>query len=128
MKINLHVYIVAGCVAAALFSSCAGTGGAVQSETYRETVQKEIEVGRAALSKIAGTYGILRDDDATAYLNKFLQSLALYTERQELEYFAGILETDQVNAYSLPGGYVLVTLGALKTLDSPGALAGSTRS
>ena len=89
-----------------------------------ETVQKEIEVGKASLAKISGKYGIVRDQEATIYLNKYLKSLALYAERQGLVYSSLILANDQVNAYSLPGGYVLVTLGALKGIQGPGELAG----
>jgi predicted Zn-dependent protease len=48
----------------------------------------------------------------------------LYCERQEFDYFFAILDTDTVNAYSLPGGYVLITKGALKALQTPGELAG----
>ncbi|MCK4797966.1 MAG: M48 family metalloprotease, partial [Spirochaetes bacterium] len=48
----------------------------------------------------------------------------LYTERQELEYYFAILATDKVNAYALPGGYILVSLGVIKRIEEPGALVG----
>jgi beta-barrel assembly-enhancing protease len=89
-----------------------------------ETVYKEVEIGKAVFAKLAGKYGILRDNETTEYLNKFGKTLALYTERQELDYFFGILATDKVNAYALPGGYILISIGALKRIDNPSALAG----
>jgi len=45
-------------------------------------------------------------------------------ERPSLQYRCVILATEQVNAYSLPGGYVCITLGALKAMREPGELAG----
>jgi predicted Zn-dependent protease len=108
--------IVAGCASAPVERA--------SSSELAAQVAKEQEVGDAAFAKLAGTYGLVTDDEATAYLNKYLQSLALYTERQELTYRAAILDTDQVNAYALPGGYVLVTLGTLHRMESPGELAG----
>ncbi len=87
-------------------------------------VAKEEEVGEAAFAKLAGQFGVVQDAEATEYLNKYLQSLALFVERQELNYYAAILDTDQVNAYALPGGYIFVTLGTLKRVESPGELAG----
>ncbi|OHD09504.1 MAG: hypothetical protein A2086_16865 [Spirochaetes bacterium GWD1_27_9] len=90
----------------------------------REKTLKEIEVGQAVFAKIAGKYGILKNQEATEYLNKFGKSLAFYTERQDIEYFFAILNTEQINAYSLPGGYILISLGALKQVKNPGALAG----
>lgn len=108
-----------------LLFSCAGGPEARETATGDvETVKKEIEVGKAAFAKIVGKYGMLKDEAATAYLNKYVKSLALYSDRQELEYFAAILGTAQVNGYSLPGGYIMITQGALERMDEPGALAG----
>ena len=89
------------------------------SQELAAEVAKENEVGEAAFAKLAGQYGIVRDESATAYLNKYLQSLALYVERQELTYRAAILDTEQVNAFALPGGYILGTLGTLQQVESP---------
>ncbi len=107
--------------------SCATTKGSVITEEQKQTLEiaeKEKEIGDAAFAKLAGKYGVLRDEALTAYLNKFGKSIALYCERQEFDYFFAILDTDTVNAYSLPGGYVLITKGALKALQTPGELAG----
>jgi predicted Zn-dependent protease len=93
-------------------------------EEQREALEKEIEVGRAVFAKLAGNFGVVKDEQTTSYLNMFGKSLGLYTERQELEYFFCILATEQVNAYSLPGGYILVSHGALARVQTPGQLAG----
>lgn len=107
--------------------SCATTKGSVITSEQKKTLEiaeKEREIGSAAFAKLAGKYGVLRDEELTGYLNKFGKSLALYCARQEFDYYFAILDTDTVNAYSLPGGYVLITKGALKALQSPGELAG----
>lgn len=101
----------------------AGPSQAAQ-DAAREALSKEVEVGKAALAKLAGTYGVVKDREATEFLNLYLKSLALYVERQNLPYQVAILDTDQVNAYSLPGGYILITRGALRAIREPGALAG----
>ena len=95
-----------------------------EREKELERVEKEKEVGKSAFAKLSGKYGIFDNKDATEYLNKLGKSLALYTERQDIEYFFAILNTDQVNAYALPGGYVLITMGALKRVENPGELIG----
>ena len=130
MKIS-SLFLVVAAGAALILGGCATSpepseGGteAAYTAADEDTVRKEIEVGQAALAKLAGKYGIVQDEEATEYLNKYLKSLGLYVERQEIEYFAGILATNQVNAYALPGGYILVSLGALKRVEHPGALAG----
>ena len=114
-------------ISLSVFFSCTTTEDVeltVEQEKILEFAEKEIEVGRAVFAKLAGKYGIVRNEAATKYLNKLGKSLALYTERQELEYFFAILNTEEINGYALPGGYILITLGALKQIKEPGALAG----
>lgn len=128
-KVFSNEYLRILTVLLCLFSvvSCATTKGSVITEEQKQTLEiaeKEKEIGDAAFAKLAGKYGVLRDEALTAYLNKFGKSIALYCERQEFDYFFAILDTDTVNAYSLPGGYVLITKGALKALQTPGELAG----
>lgn len=107
-----------------VLSGCASSPETRDFEDLAARTAKEVEVGEAAFAKLAGRYGIVEDTEATAYLNRYVQSLALYAERQELPYRGAILDTEQVNAYALPGGYIFVTLGTLKRIDNPGALAG----
>lgn len=110
-----------------IFVSCTSVADIKEKQDtakFFEAIDKEIEVGRAVFAKLAGRYGILRDQKATLYLNKLGKTLGMYTERQELEYYFGILATEKVNGYALPGGYILISLGALRRMDSPGALVG----
>lgn len=114
------------CVASlcATLGGCQTTPSAVANAGASEALAKEIEVGKAALAKLTGTYGLWQNREATNYLNLYIKALATYVERQELPYQVAILDTDQINAYSLPGGYILITRGALKAVETPGALAG----
>ena len=48
----------------------------------------------------------------------------MYTERQEIEYFFAILDTDQVNAFALPGGFILITRGAIDAAPDMPTLIG----
>ena len=95
-----------------------------ETETMEEYVEKEKELGRAVFAKLAGKFGVVKDEEATKYLNMLGKSIGLYTERQELEYFFAILNTDQINAYALPGGYILISKGTLKSITNKGELIG----
>ncbi len=44
--------------------------------------------------------------------------------RPELRYYFGILDTDEINAFAAPGGYIFVTKGALKLMRNEAQLAG----
>ena len=57
------------------------------------------------------------------YINIIGRALAPYGKRPDIKYMFGILDTDDINAYSCPGGYVFVTRGLLKILDNEAQLA-----
>jgi len=96
----------------------------IQKEKEYDLVEKEIEIGKSVFAKLVGKYGIVKNKPATEYLNKAGKSLALYCERQDIEYFFAILNSPQINAYALPGGYILVSLGTLQSIDNEAQLLG----
>ncbi len=85
---------------------------------------EEIQLGRRVAARIAGTFGIWKDENWTERINVMGRTLALYSERPDLKYRFAILDTDDVNAYSAPGGYIFISRGMLKEVKSEGELAG----
>ena len=86
-------------------------------------VQAEIEFGREVAARILGKHKLVGDYQLTKYINLVGRSIAVNTNRPELEFYFGVIETDQVNAYTAPGGYVFITRGALKIMQSEDELA-----
>lgn len=66
---------------------------------------------------------MVRDESFTRYVNLVGKSLATYSSRQELDFRFGILDTQDVNAFACPGGYVLITKGAIDMMESEAELA-----
>lgn len=65
------------------------------------------------------------DYKKAAYVATVGKNLALQSERPDLHWTFGILKNDsQVNAFSAPGGYALITSGALKAVKNEDQLAG----
>ncbi len=122
-RVSASVILTLGLVLVLTLAACATSADEAEQEAV-ERVKKEYEVGRAAFAKLAGKYGVVRDEEATIYLNKLLKSLGLFVERQEIEYSVAILATKEVNAYALPGGFIFVTAGLVKQIEEPGELAG----
>jgi len=89
----------------------------------RDAIRNEIQVGRGLAARLARQYGVLRAENATAELTMLGRKLASESARPELRFIFGILDTDEVNAYSCPGGYILFTRGALISLQTDGELA-----
>lgn len=114
-------------LAAALLSGC-GTAvvNPVTGEAERSAMDEaaEIEVGRQAHQQVLAEQGRYPDSAVQAYVNGVGQKLAAQSHRAQLKWTFTVLDSPEVNAFALPGGYVYVTRGILAYLESEAELAG----
>lgn len=88
-------------------------------------LEEELNIGGSVAIEIVARYGgVLKDTNATQRVNLLGRSLALYGRRPELVYRFGILNSDEVNAFSAPGGYVFITKGLYDLAATEDQLAG----
>jgi len=85
--------------------------------------EEERVLGRDVAARVIGRFGIEKNLKQTYYLNLVGQALAQRSDRPNLPYRFAILATDDVNAYSCPGGYIFVTRGALDMVHTEAELA-----
>ena len=86
--------------------------------------EKEIDFGRGVAAKILGKYHIFKDQEKVNYVSQVGTGVSAQSGRPELRYYFGILDTEDINAYAAPGGYIFVTTGALKLMSNEAQLAG----
>ncbi len=94
--------------------------------TYKDlTPEQEYFIGRSVSATILESYSVWDDPIATEYINLLGQALALASERPET--FGGyrflILDSDEINAFAAPGGYIFVSRGMLAICASEDELA-----
>jgi predicted Zn-dependent protease len=88
-------------------------------------LQEEMTIGNSVAVQIISRYGgLVRDPQITRRVNLIGKSLALYCERPELNFRFGVLNSDTVNAFSAPGGYVFITRGLYDMIQNDDQLAG----
>lgn len=104
-------------------SPAQGKDAAAEARLVEEDVAAEIEFGREVAARIIGRYGLYQNTAVTKYVNLVGKVVAMSANRPELEFRFGVLNTDQVNAYAAPGGYVFVTRGALGKMQDEAELA-----
>lgn len=63
-------------------------------------------------------------NNVTAYVAKVGKNLASYSSRPELPWVFAVIENDGVNAFSAPGGYVVITTGLMRLVENEAQLAG----
>ncbi|PKO60813.1 MAG: peptidase [Betaproteobacteria bacterium HGW-Betaproteobacteria-18] len=112
---------------AALLTAC---GSAIvnpvtgQAERSVMSEQMELTEGAKAHQQVLQEYGVVKDARLQAYVNNLGQRLARLSHRQQLPWHFTVLDSPEINAFALPGGYVYVTRGIMAYLQNEAELAG----
>ena len=86
---------------------------------------KEKEIGFGIAATIAGRYRLIDNAAVNEYVSLVGATVAQQSIRGgDVEFHFGVLDTDDVNAFAAPGGYILITRGALALMQSEAELAG----
>jgi len=85
--------------------------------------ERERQIGEDMSSKLLGAAPLLDNPGMQKYVNDLGQWLALQTDRSGLAWRFGILDTNDINAFAAPGGFVFITAGLLGRLQSEAELA-----
>jgi predicted Zn-dependent protease len=103
-------------------------GGAVKrAQQFRElqvTDAEEQELGAAVSQRMRERYGVVQDPAVHRYVALVGGVLAQASSKPNLPWSFIVLDTDAVNAFAAPGGFVHITRGALGLLQSEAELAG----
>lgn len=86
--------------------------------------QKEIQQGAQAHKEVLQEYGQVNDPELQSYVTRVGKGLAAKSHRPGLDWHFTVVDSPQVNAFALPGGYVYVTRGIMAYLNSEAELAG----
>src|SRR5688572_24980686 len=111
---------------ALLAASCATVVNPVTGRSERTVMDEAAEIaeGKKAHPQVLAEYGSYNNPRLQAYVNEVGQRLARQSHRANLQWTFSVLDSPEVNAFALPGGYVYVTRGIMAYLDSEAELAG----
>ncbi|MFC1474512.1 M48 family metalloprotease [bacterium] len=84
---------------------------------------KEIRIGEEAAQTLINHYGLVENQAEIQRLEGISDHLIEASGRPELEYHFYIIDTDFVNAFALPGGYIFLTRGLMDFVDNDDELA-----
>ena len=88
------------------------------------TDAEEQELGKQVSARIRTRYGVVQDQAVHRYVALVGTALAQGSTRPNLPWTFIVLDTDGVNAFAAPGGYVHITRGALALIKNEAELAG----
>jgi predicted Zn-dependent protease len=84
----------------------------------------EDELGKSVAILLTNRYEPTRNEKLVQYVNLVGYTLVSCSSKPDGHYAFGVLDTDDIGAYSGPNGYVMVTRGALQAMRDEGELAG----
>ncbi len=135
------VFLLTGCASLQNLDISTMTGGRVSNNVDFAKVAKGVNamrkgfeeiseseeyfIGRAVAAQIMARYKPLNDPGLNLYAQKVVQAVSLASDRPSIYkgYHVQVLNSDEVNAFAAPGGFVFVTTGLLKLVRSEDELA-----
>jgi predicted Zn-dependent protease len=114
-------------LSAALLASCgSAVNNPVTGQAERSVMSEAAEIaeGKKSHAQVLEEYGVLKNPRVQAYVNGIGQQLAKQSQRANLQWTFTVLDSPEINAFALPGGYVYITRGIMVYLESEADLAG----
>lgn len=112
-KGHMRLTARAACVAAA--SLALGACGVSQ--------QQEVQMGQQEAAQVNQQLPLLQDPTVVGYVNQLGQRIASHTSRADLQWQFAVVNTDVVNAFALPGGFIYVNRGVLERASNESEVA-----
>lgn len=99
------------------------TGMPVPAHAALIGTEQEIQIGRQAAAEVESEFGLIHDPTQNQRVTSLGLRVAARSSRPNLPWTFRILAESEVNAISLPGGFIYVTLGMLNFVRSDHELA-----
>jgi len=95
-----------------------------QVKAQRLTLEQEQDLGREMAAKLIAYFHLYSSEALTRYVNLVGLTVAAQSDRQDVKYHFAVLDTDEINEFSAPGGYIFITRGTLALCEDESELAG----
>ncbi|HWJ23214.1 MAG TPA: M48 family metallopeptidase [Gemmatimonadaceae bacterium] len=99
-----------------LVAGCASAGAV--------STQQEVQLGAQEAQQVDAQLPMLNDAQIDQYVNTLGNEIASRTSRSDLQWHFAVVNTSDVNAFALPGGYIYVNRGVLERASNASELAG----
>src|SRR5882762_9518944 len=87
------------------------------------SLEGEIRMGKQYAQEVEATSKLIRDPVVTEYVNRIGQNLVRNSDAQ-VPFTIKVIDSDEVNAFALPGGFFYVNTGLILAADEESELAG----
>lgn len=85
--------------------------------------EKEMQIGRQLALEVEQQAKLVDDPVVTEYVNRVGQNIVLHSDAK-IPFTIKVIDSDEVNAFALPGGFFFVNRGLILAADNEAELAG----
>jgi Zn-dependent protease with chaperone function len=103
--------------------SAADVAAATSKKSEEEQSAEELALGPEIAGRVLGAAPLVDDKAAQDRVNRIGRWVASQTSRPDLPWSFGVIKTDDLNAFAAPGGYILVTEGLYRLLETDDEVA-----
>ncbi|HEY2065963.1 MAG TPA: M48 family metallopeptidase [Gemmatimonadaceae bacterium] len=108
-----------------LFSRAAMVAGAaLLAGCSSISQQQEVQMGQQTAAQVNAQLPMLNDPTVNAYVNSLGRQIASHTSRADLDWQFRVVNSEVINAFALPGGFIYVNRGVLTHASNESELAG----
>ncbi|MBT8147189.1 MAG: M48 family metalloprotease [Gammaproteobacteria bacterium] len=123
-RLGSSFYLVAVAMLASVFlSSCSVNPATGRPNLVLMTENREKEVGLEEHEKVLASMPVFEDEKLLAYVTEIGNRLVGVSERPDLEFTFTLIDSPEINAFALPGGYVYVNRGLISFTNTEAELA-----
>jgi predicted Zn-dependent protease len=116
--------IVAGSLGAVVLLLWVGSDWLVDLAVSRIPVEWEQKLGESAYRDFLAQQDVVKEGPAVAAVNEMTQRLTSQVSNNPYMFEITVVKSDVVNAFALPGGYIVVFTGLMKKAESGEEVAG----
>lgn len=106
-----------------LLAACAQNPVTGSNDFVTMSEKQEVAIGRQSDEQVKKQYKVYGSKPLQDYVNSVGQRIAKQSHRPNLQYHFTVLDSPEINAFALPGGYVYITRGIMAYLNSEAELA-----
>jgi len=88
------------------------------------STEEEIAIGKEIAGRLLGAAPLVQDEGLQRYVNEVGSWVALQSPRADLKWYFGVLDSEDINAFAAPGGFIFLTKGLYRQLHNEAELAG----
>jgi predicted Zn-dependent protease len=107
-----------------LFNTCAKNPVTGKRQVVLMSEAQEIAMGQEADPQIVAQYGLYDDKALQAFITEKGKAMAAISHRPNLNYEFKIVDSEILNAFAVPGGYVYFTRGIMAHFNNEAEFAG----